>query len=135
MDDNDLPIKAERDRTFNAFIAAISTGLPADHPDMPEIIAAIGEFVPVEALVRGMGYNAEWKERIAANAGAPTIRKRLYLIARRDGKPIVWPAPTRHKAPKSKQHPWRTAAECVDWSNLGRTIFREKRLRGQSTIG
>jgi DNA (cytosine-5)-methyltransferase 1 len=120
------PIKAERGRTFKAFIAAISTGLPADHPDMSEIMQAIGEFVPMEALVRGLSYNVEWRERIAANAGTPTIRKRLYLVARSDGKPIVWPAPKRHKTPNAKQQPWRTAAECIDWSNLGRTIFRDK---------
>jgi DNA (cytosine-5)-methyltransferase 1 len=124
--DEGLPIKAERGRTFKAFIAAMSTGLAADHPDMPEIAHAIGDFVPVDALVRGMGYNVEWRERIAANAGAPTTRKRLYLVARRDGKPIVWPAPVRHKMPAGKQEGWRTAAECIDWSNLGRTIFRPK---------
>ncbi|MDT9673889.1 DNA cytosine methyltransferase [Pseudomonas sp. JV414] len=126
IDDEGQPIKAERGRTFKAFIAAISTGLPDDHPDMPEIMQAIGEFVPMEALVRGLGYNVEWRERIAANAGTPTIRKRLYLVARSDGKPIVWPAPKRHKTPTAKQQPWRTAAECIDWSNLGRTIFRDK---------
>ena len=126
IDEDGQPIKAERGRTFKAFIAALSTGLPADHPDMPEILESIGEFVPVEALVRGLGYNVEWRERIAANANAPTIRKRLYLVARSDGKPIVWPAPTRHKVPTAKQQPWRTAAECIDWSNLGRTIFRDK---------
>lgn len=126
IDDEGQPIKAERGRTFKAFISAISSGLPADHPDMPEIMQAIGEFVPMEALVQGLGYNAEWRERIAANAGTPTIRKRLYLVARRDGRPIVWPAPIRHKVPTAKQKPWRTAAECIDWSNLGRTIFRDK---------
>lgn len=126
IDDEGQPIKAERGRTFKAFISAISSGLPADHPDMPEIMQAIGEFVPMEALVHGLGYNAEWRERIAANAGTPTIRKRLYLVARRDGRPIVWPAPIRHKVPAAKQKPWRTAAECIDWSNLGRTIFRDK---------
>ncbi|MGY2184708.1 DNA cytosine methyltransferase [Pseudomonas sp. SDO5591_S426] len=126
VDEEGQPIKAERGRTFKSFIAALSTGLPADHPDMPEILESIGEFVPVEALDRGLGYNVEWRERIAANANAPTIRKRLYLVARSDGKPIVWPAPTRHKVPTAKQQPWRTAAECIDWSNLGRTIFRDK---------
>jgi DNA (cytosine-5)-methyltransferase 1 len=126
IDDEGQPIKAERGRTFKAFIAAISTGLAADHPDMPEIMQAIGEFVPMEALVRGLGYSVEWRERIAANAGTPTIRKRLYLVARSDGKPIVWPAAKRHKQPTAKQQPWRSAAECIDWSNLGRTIFREK---------
>lgn len=120
------PIRAERGRTFKSFIAALSTGLAADHPDMPEILQSIGDFVPVESLVRGLGYNVEWRERIAANAGTPTIRKRLYLVARSDGKAIVWPEPKRYKKPTAKQQPWRTAAECIDWSNLGRTIFRDK---------
>ncbi|MCQ9423428.1 DNA cytosine methyltransferase [Pseudomonas sp. LJDD11] len=126
VDDDGQPIKAEEGRTFRAFISALSTGLLADHPDMPEILASIGGFVPVAALVRGLGYKVEWRERIAANAGAPTIRKRLYLVARNDGKPIVWPAPTRHKSPAAGQKPWRTAAECIDWSNVGKTIFRDK---------
>jgi DNA (cytosine-5)-methyltransferase 1 len=126
IDEEGQPIKAERGRTFKAFIAALSTGLAADHPDTPEILQSIGEYVPAESLVRGLGYNVEWRERIAANAGTPTIRKRLYLVARSDGKPIVWPAPKRHKVPTAKQQPWRTAAECIDWSNLGRTIFRDK---------
>ena len=126
IDKDGQPIKAERGRTFKSFIAALSTGLPADHPDMPEVLQSIGEFVPQEALVRGLGYNVEWRERIAANAGAPTIRKRLYLVARSDGLPIVWPEPTHHKKPSAKQKPWRTAAECIDWTNLGKTIFRTK---------
>ncbi|KPX57130.1 DNA cytosine methyltransferase [Pseudomonas amygdali] len=126
VDDDGQPIKSEKGRTFRAFIAALSTGLPADHLDMAEIMESIGEFVPMASLVRGLGYNVEWRERIAANAGAPTIRKRLYLVARSDGKPIVWPAPVRHKKPVGKQLPWRGAAECIDWSNVGKTIFRDK---------
>ncbi len=126
IDEEGQPIKSEKGRTFRSFIAALSTGLDADHPDMQEIIESIGDFVPVADLVRGLGYNVEWRERIAANAGAPTIRKRLYLVARSDGQPIVWPEPVRHKKPVGKQLPWRSAAECIDWSNLGRTIFRDK---------
>ena len=126
IDEEGQPIKAEKGRTFQSFIAALSTGLAADHPDMPEILDSIGYFVPVTDLVRGLGYNVEWRERIAANAGAPTIRKRLYLVARSDGKEIVWPEPKHHKKPSAKQQPWRSAAECIDWSNLGRSIFRDK---------
>ena len=126
IDDDGYPIKAEKGRTFRSFIAALSTGLAADHPDMAEIQESIGEFVPLASLVRGLGYNVEWRERIAANAGAPTIRKRLYLVARSDGLPIVWPAPVRHKKPVGKQSAWRGAAECIDWSNVGKTIFRAK---------
>ncbi|MEE4668222.1 DNA cytosine methyltransferase [Pseudomonas alliivorans] len=124
--DDGQPIKSEKGRTFRAFVSALSTGLPADHPDMLEIMESIGEFVPMASLVRGLGYNVDWRERIAANANAPTIRKRLYLVARSDGKPIVWPAPVRHKKPVGKQLPWRGAAECIDWSNVGKTIFRDK---------
>ncbi|MEE4675320.1 DNA cytosine methyltransferase [Pseudomonas alliivorans] len=124
--DDGQPIKSEKGRTFRAFISALSTGLPADHPDMLEIMESIGEFVPMASLVRGLGYNVDWRERIAANANAPTIRKRLYLVARSDGKPIVWPASVRHKKPVGKQLPWRGAAECIDWSNVGKTIFRDK---------
>nr|WP_309247381.1 DNA cytosine methyltransferase [Bacillus halotolerans] len=67
------------------------------------------------------GYKVEWKELRACDYGAPTIRKRLFLIARRDGRPIRWSEPT-HGAPKSttvksgKLKPWRTAAEIMDWS-------------------
>ncbi|CRN01193.1 hypothetical protein [Pseudomonas sp. 34 E 7] len=47
-------------------------------------------------------------------------------MARSDGLPIVWPEPVRHKKPTAKQQLWRTAAECIDWSYLGKTIFRDK---------
>ena len=67
------------------------------------------------------GYAVEYREMRACDYGAPTIRKRLFLIARCDGKPVIWPEPT-HGAPtsaevKAKQRkPWRTAAKCIDWA-------------------
>jgi DNA (cytosine-5)-methyltransferase 1 len=81
----------------------------------------------VYQLERG-GYRVEWRELRACDYGAPTIRKRLFLIARRDGLPIVWPAPT-HSAPQSVEvltgtrKPWRTAAEIIDWSLPCPSIF------------
>ncbi|WP_264045603.1 DNA cytosine methyltransferase [Methylobacterium flocculans] len=81
----------------------------------------------VEAF-EAMGYAVEWKELRACDYGAPTIRKRLFLIARRDGKPIVWPAPT-HGGPTNPGviagllKPWRTAAEIIDWSLPCPSIF------------
>lgn len=75
-----------------------------------------------------LGYRVEWKELVACDYGAPTTRKRLYLIARRDGKPIVWPAPT-HGRPSDpdviagRKRPWRTAAEIIDWSLPRPSIF------------
>lgn len=78
--------------------------------------------------LRRLGYKVEWRELRACDYGAPTIRKRLFLIARRDGRKIVWPAPT-HGKPGSpdvvsgKLLPWRTAAEIIDWSIPCPSIF------------
>ena len=72
LDAEGYPIKAEEGRTFEAFLAALTTGVPEDHPDMPEILDAIGQWVPKAALVRGMGCQVEHQVRIAANAGAGT---------------------------------------------------------------
>lgn len=80
-----------------------------------------------------LGYRVEWRERVAANAGAPTIRKRLYIIARRDGRPIVWPAPTHAKLPAGKLKPWRTAAECIDWTLPARSLFGRKKPLAANT--
>ncbi len=94
---------------------------------MPEIIDAIGLWVPRQALVRGLGCDVQWRERRAANAGAPTIRKRLFMIGRTDGRPIVWTSPKRHQAPQPGQLPWRSAAKCIDWSDLGTSLFDRAR--------
>lgn len=82
----------------------------------------------VKAL-KSAGYKRiEWRELRACDYGAPTIRKRLFLIARSDGQPIVWPKPT-HGDPKSaavkkgKLKPWRTASEIIDWSVPCPSIF------------
>lgn len=75
----------------------------------------------VRSLER-LGYQVEWRERRACDSGAPTIRKRLYLIARCDGQPIVWPEPT-HGPKGSGLMPYRTAAECIDWSIPMLSIF------------
>ncbi|WLR92165.1 DNA cytosine methyltransferase [Shinella zoogloeoides] len=78
--------------------------------------------------MRKLGYKVEWRELRACDYGAPTIRKRLFLIARRDDKPIVWPEAT-HGQPDDpdviagKKLPWRTAAECIDWSLPCPSIF------------
>lgn len=82
--------------------------------------------------IKRQGYKAEWRELRACDYGAPTSRKRLFLIARRDGKPIVWPAPTHGKPGSSEvlsgaRLPWRTAAECIDWTIPCPSIFDRKR--------
>ena len=78
--------------------------------------------------LRKLGYRIEHRELRACDYGAPTIRKRLFLIARCDGRPIVWPVPT-HGDPKSDvvkagaRAPWRTAADIIDWSLPCPSIF------------
>lgn len=78
-----------------------------------------------------LGYVIEHKELVAADYGAPTTRKRFVLVARCDGKPIVWPERTH--APRNspevqagKLKPWRSAAEIIDWSIPGYSIFQSK---------
>lgn len=81
--------------------------------------------------LRDMGYVVDHRTLVAADYGVPTIRKRFFLIARCDGKPIVWPEQT-HATPDDPRvlngtlKPWRTAAECIDWSLPIPSVFPEK---------
>lgn len=92
----------------------------------------------VNALKRH-GYQVEWRELRACDYGAPTIRKRFFLIARRDNQPIRWPEPT-HGAPASARtkngqlKPWRTAADIIDWSLPCPSIFERKRPLAENTL-
>jgi len=80
------------------------------------------------AKLKRLGYAVEWRQLRACDYGSPTIRKRLFVIARCDGRPIVWPEPT-HGKPGSpavvsgKLAPWRCAAEIIDWSLPCPSIF------------
>ena len=92
----------------------------------------------VNALKR-YGYQVGYKELRACDYGAPTIRKRFFLVARCDGRPIVWPEPT-HGDPKSPEvkagilKPWRTAAEIINWSLPCPSIFERKRPLAENTM-
>ncbi len=97
------PIKAKEGQTFRKFVSQLTE----------------------------LGYDVQHRELVAADYGAPTIRKRFFLIARCDGKPIVWPEPTH--APKGSievetgmKLPWRSAAEVIDWSVPCPSIFASK---------
>ena len=81
--------------------------------------------------LRDLGYAVEYRELVAADLGAPTTRKRFVLIARCDGRPIVWPERTH--APRDSEEvrsgrlkPWRSAAEIIDWSLPCPSIFESK---------
>lgn len=87
------PMKRRKGETFRKFVSALET----------------------------LGYAVEWRELKACDFGAPTSRKRLFLVARCDGQVIRWPKPT-HGPGRSK--PYRTAAECIDWSIEVPSIFQ-----------
>jgi DNA (cytosine-5)-methyltransferase 1 len=85
-----------------------------------------------------LGYQVEHRVLTASDYGAPTKRKRLFVIARRDGLPIVWPEKT-HGSPAERRanprlKPWRTAAECIDWSLPCPSIFGRKRPLKPKTL-
>lgn len=85
------------------------------------------------------GYVVEWRELRASEHATPTIRKRLFLVARCDGEPIEWPEPTTGKPDslpvrQKKRKGWRTAAECIDWSIPCPSIFERKRPLADATL-
>lgn len=107
---------------------------PLDHSGQPIKTQSGDTFRSWVRCLRRLGYRVDWRKLQACDYGAPTTRKRLFVVARRDGGRIVWPRPT-HGDPKStavqsgKLLPWRTAAECIDWSIQGNSIFeRQKQL-------
>jgi DNA (cytosine-5)-methyltransferase 1 len=71
------------------------------------------------AKLRKYGYAVEWRILDASEFGAPTRRRRLFIVARRDGRPIAWPEPTHGPG----RIPVHTAAECIDWSLACPSIF------------
>ena len=88
--------------------------------------------------LQNLGYQVEHRELRACDYGAPTIRKRLFLVARCDGQPIVWPSPThaqpdaRGKVPAGMK-PWRTAADCIDWTVPAPSIFERTKPLADAT--
>lgn len=79
-----------------------------------------------------LGYEVKWKELKACDYGAPTIRKRFFLVARCDGQPIVFPKAEYGKGKGLK--PYRTAAECIDWSVPCKSIFGRKKPLAENTM-
>lgn len=106
LDDNQNPILARKGETFKEFI---------------------------HSLVE-IGYEVEWKELVAADYGAPTIRKRWYMIARCDSKPIAFPKPTHSKTGKNGLKKWVPVSTCLDFNDLGKSIFGRKKPLVEKTM-
>lgn len=88
-------------------------------------------FLAFVRRLRRLGYAVQWKELRACDYGAPTIRKRLFIVARCDGQPIVWPTPTHGKG---RPLPWRTAAECINFALPCPSIFDRKKPLATNTL-
>ncbi|WP_088100309.1 DNA cytosine methyltransferase [Xanthomonas retroflexus] len=118
---------------------------------MDGTVAARGERVPLEnqqlvpdksrsgrtwrqfvAALRALGYVVEWRKLVASDYGAGTSRERLFLLGRRDGEPIVWPAASH--GPNPGQTPRVTAADCLDFSIPCPSIFGRKRDLADATM-
>jgi len=89
--------------------------------------------------LKRLGGRVEFKELVASRYGAKTSRKRLYMIVRFDGLPIVWPIETHGKPGSAEvesgaQLPWGTAADCIDWSIPCPSIFDRKRPLKEATL-
>jgi len=136
------PDPARAGETFEAFCGMLSGGIPAGHPALAECCEFLGiapDGVLAQQLVTGLGYAVDYRELRACDYGAPTIRKRFFMVMRCDGVPVTWPEPT-HGDPKTtavqggKLKPWRTAAECIDWSIPTPSIFERKKSLAENTL-
>lgn len=136
------PCPDRRGDTFRAFVAVLTTGLSPRDPNWREVCQFLGITYDLQAklkLRKGFGYQVEWRELRACDYGAPTIRKRLFMIMRCDGQSITWPQPT-HGEPRSKEvicgklKPWPTAADCIDWSIPCPSIFERKKPLVENTL-
>ena len=128
--------------TFAAFVGMLSTGVAADHPALDEVCDSLQidrHGAAAAQLVKGLGYVVEHRELRACDFGAPTIRKRFFMVMRCDAAAITWPEAT-HADPKSlavqagQLAPWRTAAECIDWSLDCPSIFDRKKPLADNTM-
>jgi DNA (cytosine-5)-methyltransferase 1 len=136
------PDKTRVGETFDGFICALTTGMPPTHPAFEEMCSALGIDSDSPEAVRisaGLGYDLEYRVLRSCDYGAPTTRTRFYLIARSDGRPIVWAEPTH--APKDsadvkagRKLPYHTAAECIDWSIPAQSIFERDKPLAENTM-
>lgn len=152
------PLIAQKDKDTGRLLKKVPYCGDDDRVLYEVVVSEPGEVVPPELQVlvpdpkrkghtfnsfvnalRYQGYHVDWRELRACDFGAPTIRKRLFLIARCDGQPIRWPKPT-HGDPQSltvksgRLKPWRTAAEIIDWSLPCPSIFERKRPLAENTM-
>jgi DNA (cytosine-5)-methyltransferase 1 len=109
---------------------------PLTADNMPDPARKGETFDEWKAALEALGYVVEHRELRACDYGAPTIRKRLFLVARCDGQPITWPQATHAAKPAkgSALLPYRTAADCIDWTIPCPSIFERERELAPATL-
>ncbi len=147
------PLVAKRCKSTGRVVTTDLVPHPTKPKTMVNRVAYPGEIVPISrqflvpdpkrrrqtwavfvAELQRLGYVVEWRVIKACDFGAPTSRERLFMIARNDGQPIVWPEPTHAKNPVKGQQKWRTAAECIDWTIPSKSIFGRKKDLAPATL-
>lgn len=106
LDANGYPIKEKKGETYKQFISKM----------------------------KGLGYDFDCRELVAADYGAPTIRKRWYAVFRRDGKPIVWPKATHNRYGSDGLKKWVPVSTVLDFSDFGKSIFGRKKPLADNTL-
>ncbi|WP_396615483.1 DNA cytosine methyltransferase [Lysobacter soli] len=133
------PLVAKRDRAtgrvlkMDGSVAARGERVPvASQQLVPDKRHAGRTWAQFVAALRVLGYVVEWRKLTASDFGAGTSRERLFLIARCDGEAIVWPEPTHGR--RDGLAPLVNAADCIDFSDLGRSIFDRPRPLADATL-
>lgn len=132
------PLVAKRDRAtgrvlrMDGSVAAPGERVPVENQQLiPDKRHSGRTWLQFTAALRALGYAVEWRKLKACDFGAGTSRERLFLIARRDGQPITWPEATH--GPGTVQ-PFVSAADCIDFSDTGRSIFNRPRPLADATL-
>ena len=147
------PLIAKRCKVTGRVITLDLIPHPTKPKSMINRVADKGEVVPVNnqflvpdparrgqtwavfvAELERLGYVVEWRVIKACDYGAPTSRERLFMLARCDGQPIVWPEPTHAKNPAKGHQKWRTATECIDWTIPSKSIFDRAKPLAPATL-
>ena len=156
------PLIAKRCKVTKRVIKLVADAKKKDKngdPVMNEVVSEPGEYVPYrdQALVpdkkragktfkqfirqlRAAGYEVEWRDKglNACDYGDPTTRNRFFLMARKDGLPIIWPEPTHGNKKQVNANaalkPWKTAGENLDFSIACPSIFDRKKPLAEKTL-
>ena len=130
LNDEGQPIKERSGETFEAFCQMLTTGINPEHPAVTELREFLPTGFDITPAINGLGYSVDFKELRACDYGAPTTRKRFFMVARADGQAINWPEPTHGPG----LTPYHSAAECIDWSIPAPSIFERKRPLAENTL-